>query len=414
MSAPTPTPESGGDLDRIARERMDQWRRQGLVRVPATFASAQTPTASIDGRQQLLFSSSNYLSLAEEPAVIEAATAALRTWGTSASGSRLTTGTSAEHRALERELAEFFGSPDAVFFATGYNANISTIQALVGTGALRTELTIFSDSLNHASLIDGIRLSGANCVVFPHSDMQALETALQQRTTPGALVISDAVFSMDGDICRYHSLLEITRRQGAWLYLDDAHGVGCLGETGRGIVEWSGESTLRPEIVVGTASKALGAEGGFVLCSAAVGTMLRNQARSFVFSTASPPATIASVRAALRVLGDQPERVSRLHRNIRTLGELLAGAGIRSQRPETPIVPIRIGDEAQAMELAAALHREGFFVPAIRYPTVPRGQALLRVTVMAHHTTEQLTALVDTLVRAMRQQSTAPNACGGA
>ncbi|MEY6446052.1 aminotransferase class I/II-fold pyridoxal phosphate-dependent enzyme [Corynebacterium pseudotuberculosis] len=378
-------------LGEFAGEKNRCWSDQGLLRTPARFDGPQTPLTLIEGAEMCLFASSDYLGLSVHPAVQEAAIQAIHDFGTGSGGSRLTTGTNL-HSALEQQLATFFGVEDAVFFATGYQANLSTI-ATIATAST----TVYSDELNHASIIDGCRMSKAQVCVYPHNDMPTLERMLKDCRTPHALVISDAVFSMTGETAHINDLRALCNKHSAWLLLDDAHGVGALGPTGKGITEKTGIDSTR-EILIGTASKALGSEGGFVLCNHEVATLLRNRARSYVFSTSPTPATVASVAAALSVIEDEPERLEALHNNIVYFSRLL---GIPVS--QTPIIPIHVGDSARAVSISQSLADEGFFVPAIRYPTVARRSALLRVTLTAAHTTQQSRRLAEAIQRLMPQ-----------
>lgn len=385
-----PAPQS---LDDLAAARNDEWRRRGLARDTRTFATAQLPRSIVDGREYLLFSSSDYLGLSTDPAVVDAATAATRTFGTGSGGSRLTTGTSL-HGLLEAELAEFFGYPDAVLFATGYQANHSTIGAVARAVAdSGSRLHVFSDADNHASIIDGCRAAraaGADLTVFPHADHARLDELLAQSTAGHALVVTDAVFSMSGDVADLAALEDVCRRHGAWLMADDAHGVGVIGDHGRGTADRQG---ARPELVVGTASKALGAEGGFVLCSGEVGTLLRNRARSFVYSTSMNPGSVAAIRAGLAKLRDGGV-VTRLRANI---DAVRAAAGLPADAGASAIIPLPVGDEDAAVAMSARLAERGVFIPAIRYPTVPRGAAMLRLTVTAAHTGDDIDELASAL-----------------
>lgn len=372
------------DLSAIAAQRNTAWAGAGLARTLRTFETAQLPHSRIDGADYLLFSSSDYLGLSTHPELVSAATAAIGHFGTGSGGSRLTTGTSI-HSALESELAQFFGFDDAVLFATGYQANHSTIAAIA-----TADVEIFSDAANHASIIDGCRNARAKVTVFPHADYQTLDRLLATSSARHKLVISDSVFSMSGEVIDGPALERTCRRRNAWLMLDDAHGVGVIGEQGRGTAAHLG---IRPDIVVGTASKALGVEGGYVLCSAPVGELLRNQARSFVYSTSMNPGSVAAIRAALKQL-EVGDVVKRLQRNIARVRSLV---GAQSD-PASAIIPLPVGDETEAMDTSAQLAELGVFIPAIRYPTVPRGEAMLRLTITALHTD----ADIDQLERALR------------
>lgn len=368
-------------LAELSEQRNEQWRAAGLHRSPGVFDSAQDTVAHIDGRDYVLFSSSNYLSLSIHPAVTAAASDALARFGVGSGGSRLTTGTTTLHQQVEEEFARFVGAEDAVYFATGYQANLSTIAAL---RALTQDLTIFSDALNHASIIDGCRMSKLPLQVYPHADLTALSEMLRGCTTAHALVVTDGLFSMDGDIAPIPDLQQLCHEHGAWLMVDDAHAVGTLGQGGRGTSEHFG--CLLPDILVGTASKALGAEGGFVCCSKEFGTFLRNRARSFVFSTATPASSPAAIIAALGLV---EAKLPALRRNI-----AYVCSALEIDSTPSPIIPILIGDETEAMRRSSELKEAGLWVPAIRYPTVARGKAILRITIMADHTQEQLDKLV--------------------
>lgn len=379
------------NLTELARARNEEWYAAGLLRQPGTFSTAQHPVARIDGRDFVLFSSSNYLSLGTHPLVIAAAQEALETFGAGSGGSRLTTGTTDLHVAAEQAFARFVGSEDAVIFATGYQANLSTIAAL---GGMCDSLTIFSDSLNHASIIDGCRISRVPLEVFPHGDTVALESLLESRKTEHALVITDGLFSMDGDIAALTELQEVCARHNAWLMVDDAHAIGTLGTHGRGSAEHHGAPL--PDILIGTASKALGAEGGFVCCSHDFAILLRNRARSYVFSTATPASAPAAILAALGLVDAQ---LPRLRQNI---AHVRSALGLPDS--PSPIIPILVGDETEAVRRSAQLKELGLWVPAIRYPTVKRGEAILRVTVMADHSEEQIDLLVSALQRVSGEQ----------
>ncbi|MGV0331892.1 aminotransferase class I/II-fold pyridoxal phosphate-dependent enzyme [Corynebacterium macginleyi] len=345
--------------------------------------SSVRTAAENTARQAVLFSSSNYLGLAEHPEIKSAVKDSVDRYGVGSGGSRLTTGTSDLHVAVEAAAARLTGYPDAVFFATGYQANLSTLQAVASP-----ELTIISDARNHASIIDGCRLakaSGASLVVTPHRDTRVVEAALATRTTKYALVVTDGLFSMDGVLAPLPELTRVAREYGAWLMVDDAHSFGTVGDRGLGLPEYFG---VQPDIQVITASKALGAEGGLVATSKPVAQLLRQQARSFVFSTSPTPATSAAVLAALKLMEADPSPVRQLQDNISYWHHT------RGTTPQQgPIIPVHVGNEAAAMSASAALLDRGLIVPAIRWPTVARGAALLRVTLMATHTRTQINAL---------------------
>lgn len=380
-------------LEQAVQARLQQWDEDGLWRSPSVFASGQTPNAIVQQagdycvREAVLFSSSNYLGLAEHPDIAHAAKEAIDEYGVGSGGSRLTTGSGKLHIEAEAAVASFTGYPDAVLFASGYQANISTLQALASP-----ELTIVSDARNHASIIDGCRLAkanGATVVVTPHRDVEAVNKALSTRTTEYALVVTDGLFSMDGVLAPLSDLYKVTDNHGAWLMVDDAHAFGTIGATGRGLPEHFG---IRPDIQLITASKALGAEGALVATSGPVAQLLRQQARSFVFSTSPTPANCAAIIAGVNLLETNPNLVGGLQDNFSYWHQRRG-----TLKPEGPIIPIHVGDESVAMEASAALLERGFIVPAIRWPTVPHGAAILRVTLMATHTKTQIDALCNEL-----------------
>ena len=378
-------------LNTAACEALGQWRGMGFERVPAVFTTGQDPVCTVDGREYVLFSSSNYLGLAGHPVVAEAAASAIGRYGTGSGGSRLTTGSTDLHAQVEADFARFLGYEDAVFFSAGFLANTGVLQTLAAPGTL-----ILSDERNHASIIDGCRLakaSGAAVRVYRHRDPSHVDELLG-RHDGNALVVTDGLFSMDGTLALVPGLLAVCRAHGAALMVDDAHGTGTLGATGRGIIEHFELRDDLPDILVATASKALGVEGGAVAASAPVAALLRQKARPFVYSTSSTPATCAAVSAAVGVLEGGRSPVAALHRNIQRLAAHL-GMG---EWP-SPIIPVPIGDEASAVSASAALRDAGYFVPAIRWPTVPRGEAMLRVTVMATHTDEQIDGLANAISR---------------
>ncbi|KAB3523653.1 aminotransferase class I/II-fold pyridoxal phosphate-dependent enzyme [Corynebacterium sp. zg254] len=394
-----PTKSFGQDVPASIRQRNTAWAEHGLERSAWEFSSAQEPLATIDGREFLLFSSSNYLGLSVHPQVKAAAQHAIDQRGTGSGGSRLTTGTLDIHHAVERSLAEWLGYDSAVYFATGYQANVGLLTALADSTA-----TIFSDERNHASIIDGCRLSRARTVIYPHCGVEELDDALaahRARTQSSSdhpagpmFVVTDGLFSMDGTVAPIAELVEVAHRHGAWLIVDEAHSLGTLGPTGRGLAE---ETGARPDIVVGTASKALGSEGGFVCCDTQTARLLRNQSRPYVYSTSNAAGVMAATGAALEQLQNTPALAERLQDNVEYLTQRASEYLHPGPHPHSPIIPLHVGDEALAMEISKRLRERGIHVPAIRYPTVARGSAMLRVTVMATHTREQIDTLVDTL-----------------
>ena len=343
----------------------------------------------VDGRELHNFSANDYLGLAAHPALAEALAAAAARWGVGSTASRLICGTTGEHAALEEELAAAKGTEAALVFSTGVAAATGTIPALVGRGDV-----VILDKLAHACLIDGVHASGAKTRVFPHNDLNKLESHLRwaRETHPAGniLIVTESVFSMDGDLAPLREIVALKERHGAFLLLDEAHAVGVRGPGAAGL---AGESGLadRIELQMGTLGKALGVSGGYIAGSRTLVDLLINRARSFVFSTAPSPAIAAACRAALRIVqsGEGDALRARLWDNI----TLLASELRLPQVPESAIVPVVLGGEERALAASSALTEGGFFVPAIRYPTVPRHTARLRITLSAAHAPEQIRML---------------------
>lgn len=356
---------------------------------------------SIQGRVN--FSSNDYLGLAGDERVAAAAADAAGRWGAGAGASRLITGGTSLHRELEAAIAQWKGAADAVVFSSGYLANVGTIPALAGRGD-----AVFSDELNHASIVDGCRLARGRTAVYAHGDVEHLRRLLDQAPEPHAVVVTDSVFSMDGDVAPLEELAALTRSRGARLVVDEAHATGCIGPAGRGAVAEAGLDGEEHVVVVGTLGKALGAYGAFAACSAAVRELLVNTARPFIFSTAPPPPALAGAQAALELLEEQPARVDRLRDNARTLRDELAREGFGVEGSTTQIVPLVIGEAAQAMAICEAALERGVFAQAIRPPTVPAGTSRLRLTVMASHTAEDLREAARTLGRAAQEAGRRP------
>lgn len=359
-------------------------RRRG-VRVVGGRRGAEI---ELDGRWVVSFSSNDYLGLAVEPALVEAAAAALARHGVGASASRLITGTSDEVSALERELAAFHGAPAALVFGSGYAANTGVIPALVGRGDV-----VFSDELNHASIIDGCRLSRAEVVVYPHRGADALARRLSAGTWRRRLIVTESVFSMDGDRAPLGELAGLARSHEAMLMVDDAHAVGAAGMGGRGL-GWE----VGADVVVGTLGKAFGSAGAYVLGGQNMVQLIWNSARSLVFSTALPPAVSAASRAAVAWMSTTHagERRDALCRNIAAIGRGLRDLGlVAGAVPSDAVIPIMVGDERRAMRCTEALLERGLLVQAIRPPTVPRGTSRLRIAVSALHDGQHVERLLD-------------------
>jgi 8-amino-7-oxononanoate synthase len=398
---PLPGEGKAGVLDARLAPVLDDLRQRSLYRVRRVVEGGHAVRMRVDGRDCINFCSNDYLGLATDPRVAEAASQAFARVGTGSSGSALISGYNAEHRALEEELADFLGRPRALLFSTGWATNMGVLKALLGRGD-----TVIADELNHASLIDGARASGAEYWRIAHADLNAYERALQQSALDRrfALLVTDGVFSMDGDIADLPALAQLARRSGAALMVDDAHGFGVLGERGRGSAELLG---VEPDVLVATLGKSLGCAGGFVAGSETLIEYLVQKARTWVFSTAPPPAIAAAGRAALRIVREEPELRARLHANIERFvsGARERGLPVDERAVPTPIQPVIVYDDARALTLSRELMSRGFWVAAIRPPTVPRGTARLRITLSAAHEFAQIDGLLDALADSLRALS---------
>jgi glycine C-acetyltransferase/8-amino-7-oxononanoate synthase len=365
-------------------ERLDELRERGLYRRLRLIEGPQGPSVTLDGRPVLLLCSNNYLGLADRAEVREAAAEAALRWGAGAGASRLISGNMEPHRELERRLAAFKGYESSLLFGSGYLANTGVIAALAGRGEV-----VFSDELNHASIVDGCRLSRAETFVYRHGDVDHLAWGLRQAGERAALIVTDGVFSMDGDLAPLPALLELARRHGARLMVDEAHATGAVGPGGRGSVSAAGLSG-EVDIVVGTLGKALGSYGAYACASAETIEFLVNTARPFIFSTAPPPAAAGGALAALSVLEAEPELVERLQANAETLRGALRAEGLNVGVSETQVVPVEVGAAETTMELCERALQRGVFAQGIRPPTVPEGSSRLRFTAMATHRPEEL------------------------
>ena len=369
------------------------YRTMRLMETPeSSHVKIRTPDGASQG--QTLLASNSYLDLANIPELKQAMAGAVLEWGTGSGGARLTTGNKTPHQELEEEIAKFKGEESAITFNTGYMANVGTISALCGKNDF-----IFSDELNHASIIDGIRLSRAKCFVYKHNDMVDLERVIAEakvetdsrgQTSPAfrGLIVNDAVFSMDGDLANLPELLRIAKENSCLLMIDEAHATGVLGKTGRGLAEHYG--CAHADVTVGTLSKAVAAEGGFVAGKQQLIDFLRNKSRSFIFTTAMSPAVAVAAKNNLRYIESHPERIRQLQDNVRFFCTALSNAGLNVPLSPSAIVPIIIGDEEKALQVSAKLLEQGILIPAIRHPTVAKGQARLRASLMATHTKDEL------------------------
>ncbi len=392
-------------------ERLAELERLGLGRRLRLVSGPQGPTVLLDGKPVLLLCSNNYLGLADHPRVREAAAEAAMRWGVGAGASRLISGTMTVHRRLEERLAAFAGREACLLFGSGYLANLGVIGAFAGSGD-----TVFSDELNHASIIDGCRLSRAQVVVYRHRDAEHLLWSMRRhggrRERNGrSLVVTDSIFSMDGDIAPLREIVELAHAFGARVMVDEAHATGTFGPAGRGALAQAG---LEGEVdaIVGTLGKSLGSYGAYVCGEGATIRYLLNTARSFIFSTAPSPPAIAGALAALELLEERPHRVERLAGNARALRRSLAAEGFRVEADEMHIVPLVVGDERDTLRLCHAAIEQGVFAQAIRPPTVPAGTSRLRLAAMASHTAGDMRLAAGVLASTARKLGLDPGEIG--
>ncbi|TRX75115.1 8-amino-7-oxononanoate synthase [Pseudomonas mangiferae] len=377
--------------------RLAERRAAHLYRQRPLLASPQGPEVTVDGERLLAFSSNDYLGLANHPEVIEALQAGAARWGAGGGASHLVIGHGEPHHALEEALAAFTGRPRALLFSTGYMANLAAITALVGQGD-----SVLQDRLNHASLLDGGLLSGARFSRYLHNDAASLATRLD-KASGNTLVVSDGVFSMDGDLAELPALCATARARGAWVMVDDAHGVGVLGAQGGGIVEHFGLGMDDVPVLVGTLGKAFGTAGAFVAGSEALIETLIQFARPYIYTTSQPPAVACASLKSLALLRSEGWRREHLNRLIARFRQGAAAIGLDLMDSPTPIQPVRVGDSARALRLSALLRARGLLVGAIRPPTVPAGSARLRVTLSAAHSEAQVDRLLEALAAAWRE-----------
>ncbi len=364
--------------------RLAELRQAGLHRQLRSIEGPQGPRVQLGGAEVLLLCSNNYLGFADHPRVRQAAADAAERYGAGAGASRLISGDMELHGKLEQRLADFKGAETALLFGSGYLANTGTVAALAGEGEV-----VFSDELNHASIIDGCRLSKAETFIYRHRDLDHLEWGLREAGERAALIVTDGVFSMDGDVTPLPDLAPLARRYGCRLMVDEAHGTGAIGPGGRGTVAAAGLSG-EVDVIVGTLGKALGGYGAYVCGSADLRDMLINTARPFIFSTAPPPPSVGAALAALELLASRPGVVEQLRRNAAVVRETLSEQGLDVGGSRTQIVPVMVGDARRTLALSERVLEGGVFAQAIRPPTVPRGTSRLRLTVMANHRTDEL------------------------
>lgn len=356
----------------------------GLYPYFRVIESAQEPEITMNGRRMIMIGSNNYLGLTNHPKVKEAAIEAIKKYGTGCAGSRFLNGTLDIHVALEDKLARFMKKDAALVFSTGFQVNLGVISALVGKDDV-----VIIDKMDHASIIDGCRLSFGEVKKFRHNDMNDLERLLKEHETKDKLIVVDGVFSMEGDIAHLPSIISLAKRYGARLMVDDAHGIGVLGKTGRGTAEHFG---LKDEVdlIMGTYSKSLASIGGFIAGSADVIHYIKHFARSLIFSASPPPASVASVSAALDIIENEPERRERLWNITRKMLNGFIELGFEVGPSQTPIIPIVVGENENAFAMAMMLQEEGVFANVAVSPAVPNGRALIRTSYMATHTDEHL------------------------
>jgi len=381
-------------------EALQELKDKGLFTTIRTIESPQGPWLVVDGKRVLNFCSNNYLGLANDPRLVQAAKEAIDRLGVGPAAVRTIAGTMTLHIELEKRLAEFKETEAAISFQSGFNANLATIPAIVGRGD-----AIFSDELNHASIIDGSRLSRAEIIRYPHNDAQALRGLLEERRNQynRALIVTDGVFSMDGDIAPLPELAALAGEFGCMMMVDDAHGEGVLGRGGRGIVHHFGLQGQQVDIEVGTMSKAFGVVGGYVAGKARVVEWLRQRGRPFLFSSAMTVPDTAACLAAVNILEESTELVDRLWENTRYFKGKMKGLGFDIGRSATPITPVMLGDEKLTQEFSRRLFEQGVFATAIAYPTVPLGKARIRVMISAAHSREDLDQGLATFARVGRE-----------
>ena len=380
-----------------AADRLEQIRAAGLHRKLRSVDGPQGPRVVLDGSEVLLLCSNNYLGLADHPRVRQAAAEAAERYGAGAGASRLVSGNMILHEKLERRLAGFKRTEAALLFGSGYLANVGMIGALAGRGEV-----VFSDELNHASIIDGCRLSRAETFVYRHADPDHLAWGLAQAGERAALIVTDGVFSMDGDVAPLPQLVELARRHRCLLCVDEAHGTGAIGPGGRGAVAAAGLGG-EVDVIVGTLGKALGSYGAYACAREDLIDLLINAARPFIFSTAPPPPAVGAALASLALIESQPGVVEHLQRNAATLREVLTGHGLDTGRSRTQIVPVIAGDARLAVSLCERALEGGVFAQAIRPPTVPDGSSRLRLSVMANHRADELHAAAGVIAAAARE-----------
>ena len=373
-------------------------RRMGVYSFFRVVESAQEPEVVIGGRRLLMLGSNNYLGLTNDPRVKEAAIEAIRRYGSGCAGSRFLNGTLDLHVRLEERLAEFTRKEAAIVFATGFQVNLGAISCLVGKGD-----TVYLDKQDHACIIDGARLSFGDTRKFRHNDVCDLRRQMRNDAdTKGRFIVVDGVFSMEGDVAPLPEILAAAREFDAGLMVDDAHGIGVMGPTGRGTAEHFGvEQDV--DLIMGTFSKSMASVGGFIAGDAVVIEYIKHRARSMIFSAAPPPASVAAALATVEIMDSEPERRERLWANTRFFAEGLRSLGFDTGESRTPVVPVVVGEDVAALQMVQRLHEEGVFVNCVLSPATPPGRALIRTSLMATHTRDQLGRALDAIARAGRE-----------
>lgn len=361
--------------------------------------SAQDPEVIVGGRRMIMIGSNNYLGLTNHPKVKEAAIEAIKKYGTGCAGSRFLNGTLDIHEDLEVKLARFMNKESSLVFSTGFQTNLGAISALVGKDDV-----VIIDKMDHASIIDGCRLSFGKSKKYRHNDMEDLERILKQNGEIGKLIVVDGVFSMEGDIANLPEIVNLAERYKAGVMVDDAHGIGVLGENGRGTAEHF-DLEDRVDIIMGTYSKSLASIGGFIAASEEVIHYIKHISRPLIFSASPPPASVAAVSAAIDIIMAEPERRSRLWENTRKMKEGFRNLGFDTGPSETPIIPVIVGEDQKAFQMGRGLHEEGVFANVAVSPAVPNGKALIRTSFMATHTEEHLERVLEAFKRVGKRLS---------
>jgi len=378
-------------------QKADEYEALGLYPFFRVIESAQDTEVMIGGRRMLMLGSNSYMGLTNDPRVKEAAVEAVRRYGSGCAGSRFLNGTLDIHIELEHMLAEFCGKEAAIVFTTGFQANLGGISALVGR-----EDNVFIDRTDHASIVDGARLGFGRTVKFLHNDISDLERLVESSRAPGKLIIVDGIYSLEGDSARLPEIVAVAQRYGAGVFVDDAHAIGVLGSRGNGTADHFG-LTDKVDLIMGTFSKSLASIGGWVAGDREVINFLKHFARALIFSASASPANVAAAKKALEIIIAEPERREALWRNAHFMLDGLKAMGLDTGASETPIIPVVIGDNDTTFAVWRLLHDDGIFVNPIIAPATPPDRALIRVSVMATHTQDQLTRALEAIERAVRK-----------